>query len=169
VFRCHLISSTAGDDFLDDNLHYIIPSGSRLTLPLDADIHIVLGNFGSSRFLERSGSATSHHLPINVALRESATFTTCKTIAGSAQDIITLMFHPQDSTTHSFQHVNTTAHSFQHVNTTAKEKVSLKDVGGVVCVYCVCVVCVYIHIYIEISHPKKTIVLPSTLHPNILH
>ncbi len=45
------------------------------------------------------------------------------------------------------------------------EKVSLKDVGGVVCVY---FVCVYTNIF-ETFHPKKTIVFPSTLHPNILH
>ena len=37
-----------------------------------------------------------------------------------------------------------------------------------VCVLCVCSVCVYTYIF-EISHPKKTIVFPSTLHPNILH
>ncbi len=46
------------------------------------------------------------------------------------------------------------------------EKVSLKDVGGVVCVYCVCV---YIHMYLKYLILKKKIVFPSTLHPNILH
>ena len=56
----YLISGTAGDDFLDDDFHHIIPSGSWFTGPLDANVHVIL--VGPGALLERSGSSTRHHL-----------------------------------------------------------------------------------------------------------